>query len=107
MGNVQFKRIHAMSSRVKSLVVLSPLTFEKPSYHRFEAAHLSLRSRWRAVVVPIRFCSADSATIISNSSMKGGKMFQRLLQHRHGSRRLLLLRALLKANTRSEEVSDE
>ena len=34
-------------------------------------------------------------------------MFQRLLQHRHGSRRLLLLRALLEANTSSEEVSDE
>ena len=107
MGNVQFKRIRAMSRRVESTVVLFPSNIEKPNHHRFEAAQSSLRSRWRAEVVRLKFCSANSAFLFVNLSMKGGTMFQRLLQHRHGSRRLLLLRALLEANTCSKEVSDE
>jgi len=107
MGNVQFNRFRAMSRRVESPVVLSPTNFEKPNHHRFEAAQLSLRSRWRAEVVRLRFCSANSDIHSAILSMKGGTMFQRLLQHRHGSRQLLLLRALLEPNTCSKEVSDE
>ncbi len=70
MGNVQFNRFRAMSRRIEIPVVLSPSNFEKPNHHRFEAAQLSLRSRWRAEVVRLRFCSANSAILFANLSMK-------------------------------------